>query len=116
MRSRSLPFLLIPLVSARTLELYWDLTWKFVAPDGFGRPVVSVNNQWPPPALDGVVGDRVIVHVFNRLGNETASIHWHGLQQVGQNTMDGPAAVTQCPIPPGSRFTYDFNVRIVLCS
>ncbi|KAK8112015.1 uncharacterized protein PG998_008472 [Apiospora kogelbergensis] len=110
MWSHFLTILLIPLVSAKTLELYWELSWKFVAPDGFGRPVVSVNNQWPPPALDGVVGDRVIVHVFNRLGNETASIHWHGLQQIGQNTMDGPAAATQCPIPPGSQFTYDFHV------
>lgn len=114
MWSHFLPILLIPLVSAKTLELYWELSWKFVAPDGFGRPVVSVNNQWPPPALDGVVGDRVIVHVFNRLGNETASIHWHGLQQIGQNTMDGPAAATQCPIPPGSQFTYDFHVRGIL--
>ncbi|KAK8856984.1 multicopper oxidase [Apiospora arundinis] len=99
----------IPLVSAKTLEFYWELSWKFVAPDGFGRPVVSVNNMWPPPTIEGVVGDRIVVHVNNRLGNETSSIHWHGLQQVGQNTMDGPSMVTQCPIPPGSRFTYDFH-------
>ncbi|KAK6849083.1 hypothetical protein PG995_012916 [Apiospora arundinis] len=91
----------IPLVSAKTLEFYWELSWKFVAPDGFGRPVVSVNNMWPPPTIEGVVGDRIVVHVNNRLGNETSSIHWHGLQQVGQNTMDGPSMVTQCPIPPG---------------
>lgn len=102
----------IPLVSAKTLEFYWELSWKFVAPDGFGRPVVSVNNMWPPPTIEGVVGDRIVVHVNNRLGNETSSIHWHGLQQVGQNTMDGPSMVTQCPIPPGSRFTYDFHVQL----
>ncbi|KAK7911605.1 Cupredoxin [Apiospora marii] len=103
--------LLLPLVSAKTLEYYWELSWKFVAPDGFGRPVVSVNDEWPPPAIEGVIGDRVIVHVINSLGNESSGIHWHGIQQVGTNTMDGPVGVTQCPIPPGSRSTYNFPVN-----
>lgn len=104
-------WLFLSLVSAKTLEYTWDLSWRFVAPDGFGRPVISVNGQWPPPHINGVAGDRVIVHVLNNLGNETASIHWHGLSLIGQNTMDGPVGTTQCPIPPGSEFTYDFNVR-----
>jgi iron transport multicopper oxidase len=28
--------------------------------------------------------------------------------------MDGPVQVSQCPIPPGSRFTYNFTVSIVM--
>jgi FtsP/CotA-like multicopper oxidase with cupredoxin domain len=28
--------------------------------------------------------------------------------------MDGPTGVTQCPIPPGGTFTYDFVVRLRL--
>lgn len=27
--------------------------------------------------------------------------------------MDGPAGVTQCPIPPGEMFTYDFVVSLI---
>ncbi|KAK8063752.1 iron transport multicopper oxidase FET3 [Apiospora saccharicola] len=110
MRAPLSSLLLLPLASAKTLEYYWDISWKYVAPDGFGRSVVTVNNQWPPPAIDGMLGDRVIVHVSNSLGNESTGIHWHGIQQVGTNQMDGPVGVTQCPIPPGSRFTYNFPV------
>ena len=36
-------------------------------------------------------------------------MHWHGL--VVPNAMDGPAEITQKPIPPGASFTYEFTVR-----
>ncbi|KAI0202335.1 multicopper oxidase [Astrocystis sublimbata] len=94
----------------KTVSLQWSIGWKWVSPDGFGRPVVAVNNQWPPPTIDLCKGDRLIVRVTNNLGNETTSIHWHGIAQVGSNQMDGPAMTTQCPIPPGSVFIYDFSV------
>jgi len=58
------------------------------------------------------IGDRVVVNLRNQLGNETTSLHFHGLFQTGSNTMDGPAGVTQCPIPPGEKFTYDFVVSL----
>ncbi|KAI2633347.1 multicopper oxidase [Xylaria nigripes] len=96
-----------------TISLDWSLGWKWVSPDGFGRPVVAVNNQWPPPTIEACKGDRIVVHINNNLGNETASIHFHGLYQRGSNEMDGPAMTTQCPIPPGSVFTYDFQVEQV---
>ena len=98
------------LVLSKTVTYNWDITWVTASPDGFARPVVSVNGQWPPPSLEATLGDRVIVHVKNQLGNQTTSIHWHGLRQYGKNSMDGSSGVTQCPIPPGSRFTYDFIV------
>ena len=41
------------------------------------------------------IGDRVVVNLRNQLGNETTSLHFHGLFQTGSNTMDGPAGVTQ---------------------
>ncbi|KAI0550600.1 multicopper oxidase [Xylaria curta] len=95
----------------KTVSLQWSFGWKWISPDGFGRPVVAVNNQWPPPTIDMCKGDRLVVQVTNNLGNETASIHFHGLYQNGQNQMDGPPMSTQCPIPPGSVFTYDFTVE-----
>ncbi|KAI1366313.1 multicopper oxidase [Xylaria arbuscula] len=93
----------------KTVSLQWSLGWKWISPDGFGRPVVAVNNQWPPPTIDMCKGDRLVLQVINNLGNETTSIHFHGLYQKGQNQMDGPAMATQCPIPPGSIFTYNFT-------
>jgi FtsP/CotA-like multicopper oxidase with cupredoxin domain len=36
-------------------------------------------------------------------------VHWHGL--ILPNAMDGPAEITQEPIPPGGTFTYEFTAR-----
>lgn len=38
---------------------------------------------------------------------ESTSVHWHGL--IVPNGMDGPAGITQKPIPPGRSFTYAFT-------
>lgn len=96
---------------AGTVTYNWDITWVMANPDGaMMRPVIGINGQWPCPAINADVGDRVVVNVNNRLGNESTSLHFHGLFQQGSTTMDGPTGVTQCPIPPGSKFTYDFQV------
>src|SRR6266536_4023832 len=55
-------------------------------------------------------GDRVLVNVTNQLTNAT-TVHWHGLYQNGTNWMDGTTGITQCPIPPGTSFLYNFTVR-----
>jgi len=86
----------------------WDITWVNAAPDGFERPVIGINGKWPLPTIEAHVGERVTVIAHNKLGNETTSLHFHGLRQFQTNTMDGPSGVTQCPIPPGSTITYSF--------
>ena len=95
---------------AATVTYNWDITWVTAAPDGFSRPVIGINGKWPCPPIEATVGDTVVVRLTNKLGNETTGLHFHGLSQVGTNIMDGPTAVTQCPIPPGSTFTYTFKV------
>jgi hypothetical protein len=45
---------------------------------------------------------------------EGISVHWHGLSLKGFAWMDGTKYVTQCPITPGSSFTYKFQVRVGL--
>jgi iron transport multicopper oxidase len=55
-------------------------------------------------------GDRVVVNVYNGLGNESTSLHWHGIHQRGTNHMDGATGSTQCPIAPGQRFRYEWIV------
>ncbi|KAI9873854.1 MAG: hypothetical protein M1830_010520 [Pleopsidium flavum] len=102
---------LAQMVMAGTVTYNWDITWVMANPDGaMMRPVIGINGQWPCPAINANVGDRVLVNVNNRLGNESTSLHFHGLFQQGSDTMDGPSGVTQCPIPPGSKFTYDFQI------
>lgn len=54
-------------------------------------------------------GDKVVVHVTNNMDDETTSLHWHGILQEGTTLMDGASSVSQCPIPPGKSFTYEFE-------
>ncbi|CAI7570555.1 unnamed protein product [Penicillium pancosmium] len=99
------------LVAAKDVYLDWNVTWVNASPDGFERPVIGINNQWPCPQVDVNVGDRVIVDVYNGLGNQSTGIHWHGFHQYGTGIMDGSTSVTQCPIPPGQHMQYHFDVN-----
>ena len=103
----------VRLTLAATVTYNWDLTWVLANPDGqLVRPVIGINKQWPLPTLKANVGDNVVVNVQNELGNETATIHFHGLYQQGTVISDGPNGVTQCPIPPNGTFSYQFQVRL----
>lgn len=103
---------LLPCVHAATIRHDFTVGWVTANPDGaFDRPTIGVNGQWPLPLISATVGDRLILNVHNDLGNASTSIHFHGLFQNGTNYMDGAVGVTQCAIPPGSSFVYDFKVR-----
>lgn len=99
---------------SKTVHYDWDITWVTASPDGFARPVIGINGQWPCPQIDVDMGDRVVVNVYNALGNQSTTLHWHGIFQTGSSTMDGASGIGQCPIPPGGRFKYDFEVRRLL--
>lgn len=51
-------------------------------------------------------GARVSARLENGLDQPT-TIHWHGIRI--DNAMDGVAALTQDPVPPGESFDYDFT-------
>jgi iron transport multicopper oxidase len=110
----SVLLLLSSRVSEAALITYdFNITWVRANPDGlFERPTIGINNQWPLPVMTGMVGDQIIVNVDNQLGNQSTTLHFHGLFQNGTTEMDGPAQVSQCGIPPGSKFTYNFTVGI----
>ena len=98
---------------AAIINYDFNITWVTANPDGqLDRPTIGINGQWPLPPITATVGDRVVVNVLNQLGNQTTSLHFHGLYMNGTNQMDGVVGVTQCGIPPGALFTYDFMVRI----
>jgi len=106
----SFSFLSLASVAKSAIVNYdWDITWVWASPDGFGRPVIGINNQWPCPKIEATVGDAIIVNINNKLGNQTTGIHFHGINQVTTPEMDGPSGVTQCPVPPGSTLRYKFH-------
>jgi iron transport multicopper oxidase len=97
---------------AKTVTYDFNVTWVMANPDGLmERKVVGINGQWPLPTIEVDKGDRLVVNMHNGLGDKNASIHFHGMFQNGTNEMDGPSMVTQCPVPPGFDFTYNFTVN-----
>lgn len=103
------------IVAAATVTYNFNVGWVTANPDGaFERPTIGINGEWPIPQIEANVGDNIIVHVTNQLGNQSTSLHFHGLFMNGTSHMDGPSQVVQCGIPPGSSFTYNFTVRSVI--
>ena len=77
-----------------------------------GKPVqrITVNGQFPAPALEFEEGDEAVIHVNNQLKNQDSSIHWHGLLLPG--LMDGvPGFNGFQGIKPQGHFMYRFKVR-----
>ena len=103
------------LIRAATVTYDFNITWVTANPDGlYERPVIGVNYQWPLPYITATVGDRIIVNALNQLGNETTSLHFHGIYMNGSTEMDGPVGTSQCGIPPGASFVYNFTVIVSL--
>ncbi|KAF8952436.1 hypothetical protein CPC16_003869 [Podila verticillata] len=98
-------------VQAAVVTYNWNITYVNANADGlFERRVIGVNGQFPPPAINVTLNDTLVINVINQL-DEPTSLHAHGLFQVGNNQMDGPSMVTQCPIPPGASFTYNIPIN-----
>lgn len=97
--------------TGKTVTYDWSIGWTTAAPDGFERPVIGINGQWPCPELHVDFGDTVVINVYNGLGNQSTSIHWHGIHQYGTSEMDGSIGASQCPIAPGQTFTYKWTAN-----
>ncbi|RFU28920.1 hypothetical protein B7463_g7435, partial [Scytalidium lignicola] len=103
-----------------TIVQNWTISSDYRFPDGVKKKVYLVNGQFPGPTIECRQGDKLIIHVTNSLSvsdtdspaqmSEGISIHWHGLNMRGSNHMDGVVGFTQCAIPAGGSFTYEFEV------
>ena len=66
------------------------------------------NGSLPGPTIQVQQGDRVRVIFENKLP-EATSIHWHGLEvPIDQ---DGAPWISQKPVAPGEKYTYEFTVH-----
>jgi FtsP/CotA-like multicopper oxidase with cupredoxin domain len=66
------------------------------------------NGSCPGPTLQVQQGERVRIIFENRLP-ESTSIHWHGLEVPIEQ--DGVPWISQKPIAPGEKYTYEFTVH-----
>ena len=74
-----------------------------------GKPAIpawTYGGAVPGPALRVKQGERVRVLFENQLPRET-TVHWHGVRV--PHAMDGVPHLTQHPVAPGGRFTYEFD-------
>ncbi|GLT93936.1 hypothetical protein SLE2022_117040 [Rubroshorea leprosula] len=69
------------------------------------KSMLTVNGSFPGPTIYVNTGDTIYVNVHNQ-GNYGFTIHWHGVMQPRNPWSDGPEYITQCPINPGTNFTY----------
>jgi len=83
-----------------------------LAPDGFNRRVITINDTFPGPILRFKQNSTLEITVVNQLDeSELVSVHWHGIEQLGTPWSDGTAGVTNCPIGYRMNYTYVFNVN-----
>jgi FtsP/CotA-like multicopper oxidase with cupredoxin domain len=79
--------------------------WQVVPAQYPQTEVWCYNGTLPGPELRFRQGATARIVVENRLPQPT-TVHWHGLRV--PNSMDGVPHLTQPPIMPGERFTYEF--------
>jgi FtsP/CotA-like multicopper oxidase with cupredoxin domain len=80
------------------------LTWEFIP--GVFTSAMAYNGSIPGPLIDANVGDTLIVHFTNNLGEDT-TIHWHGID--APIDMDG-SHISQHWVPDGGTFDYEFEL------
>lgn len=63
------------------------------------------------PTIEANWGDTIQVTVHNNIADppEGTTLHWHGQRQYKSEAYDGVPSVSQCPIAPGSTYTYTFQ-------
>ncbi|KAJ6553277.1 multicopper oxidase-domain-containing protein [Mycena capillaripes] len=84
-------------------------TVSAVAVPNTNRTHLVVNRRSPGPIIEANVHDRILVYLTNGLDKVGTSIHWHGLPQPQTPFYDGPAGISQCPVPPGVTLLYNFT-------
>ncbi|XP_057473778.1 monocopper oxidase-like protein SKU5 isoform X1 [Actinidia eriantha] len=91
------------------VNLGLEFSYITASPLGSPQEVIAVNGQFPGPTLNATTNHRVIVHVNNKL-DENLLITWPGVQMRRASWQDGVLG-TNCPIPPNSSWTYQFQVK-----
>ncbi|KAK8959176.1 Monocopper oxidase-like protein SKU5 [Platanthera guangdongensis] len=83
--------------------------WLLTQLGGALPKVVGVNGQFPGPILNITTNWNVIINVHNNL-DEPFLVTWDGLQ-LRKNSWEDGVLGTNCPIPSGWNWTYEFQVK-----
>ncbi|KAK9109384.1 hypothetical protein Sjap_017444 [Stephania japonica] len=80
-----------------------------ISPLGVRQQAILINGMFPGPDIVCDTNDNLMINVINNLP-EPFLISWNGIQQRGNSWQDGVYG-TNCPILPGTNFTYHLHVK-----
>ncbi|XP_027155668.1 monocopper oxidase-like protein SKU5 [Coffea eugenioides] len=106
--------IVFPVLLARTncIDIYHEWVVSLdstIKPVSSPQPVITINGMFPGPLINATTNDFVHVNVFNNL-DEPFLITWNGIQQRLNSWQDGVSG-TNCPILPGTNWTYVFQTK-----
>lgn len=87
----------------------WTVSYVAASPLGVKQKVIGINGQFPGPIVNVTTNWNVVVNVKNDL-DEPLLMTWNGLQHRKNSWQDGVSG-TNCPIPAGWNWTYEFQVK-----
>ncbi|XP_062174174.1 monocopper oxidase-like protein SKU5 [Alnus glutinosa] len=87
----------------------WTVSYITSSPLGVKQRVIGINEQFPGPILNVTTNWNVVVNVKNDL-DEPLLLTWNGIQHRKNSWQDGVSG-TNCPIPSGWNWTYQFQVK-----
>lgn len=87
----------------------WTVSYTTASPLGVKQQVIGINGNFPGPVLNVTTNWNVVINVKNNL-DEPLLLSWHGIQHRRNSWQDGVSG-TNCPIPAGWNWTYEFQVK-----
>ncbi|CAH2044787.1 unnamed protein product [Thlaspi arvense] len=87
----------------------WTVSYLSASPLGTRQQVIGINGQFPGPILNVTTNWNVVMNVKNNL-DEPLLLTWNGIQHRKNSWQDGVLG-TNCPIPSGWNWTYEFQVK-----
>ncbi|KAF9597519.1 hypothetical protein IFM89_019433 [Coptis chinensis] len=97
---------------ARGIDIFleWNVSSDSnIRPVYMDQPVITINGMFPGPLINTTTNDFVHVNIFNNL-DEPFLMTWNGIQQRLNSWQDGVSG-TNCPIQPGTNWTYVFQIK-----
>nr|DAD25457.1 TPA_asm: hypothetical protein HUJ06_026921 [Nelumbo nucifera] len=87
----------------------WKVSYITASPLGVKQQVIGINGLFPGPILNVTTNWNVVVNVKNDL-DEPLLVTWNGIQLRKNSWQDGVSG-TNCPIPAGWNWTFQFQVK-----
>ncbi|XP_042409854.1 L-ascorbate oxidase homolog [Zingiber officinale] len=100
-----------PAVRAEDPYLFftWKVSYGTMSPLGVPQQVILINDQFPGPNINSTTNNNIVINVFNNL-DEPLLFTWNGIQHRKNSWQDGMPG-TNCPILPGTNYTYHYQMK-----